>query len=431
MQETWGKLKNGSIFQRPSTETRSWRIRNRDRNNLGKENDLEVFALGNNDFGDVGGNPVVPLVISESVDHTPMDSSNRSKLFTTAHGTRHGWERPESDGRNHVHSVLRELKDKLRRSSRFAENRTSPTLLDFCDAPHTEPVKYDSEGPENQEIADNGGKRGMKPPSSPSYSCEHEDHGGSIANWFSKVARNPRNGSSDLIPARRVRPISTGKTRGGFLGLGRGSQNTLKLGNFFHSIGKDADGSPDRGTLKRIRVQTGKRRLHGVLRKVKSFESGLNANQSSSPFVFRDGSKKADQCSEMLAEVDFLEKSLWDCELMLANLVDRQGKISGKLFLEIENLKQRCASLDRTQEIHYRSVLDLFNENYRILGYVESHFAYLLSLIPKSRPGTASDFMIDILRFMGDNAVSTLLKVIGSATSWYSYFFPRKRNTAR
>lgn len=427
MQETWGRFKNGILFQRTSVETPSWRIRNHDRNYLENNYGLEASAPENTDFGAMNRKPFGPELNSESVEHAGTKFANRSKLFALPQGTRHGQEGSESDKRNHVHFVLKELKVKMRKSERFTDSRTSPRLLDFGGTPHTEPVICDAERPGNQRRADDGANGDTKSPSPALSSSKHEDHGGNTGNWFSKVAKIPRNVSSEVIPARRFRPISMGKSRGGLLGLGRGAQNTQKFGNFFQNIGRDHDAAPDRGTFKRNRGQAGKRGFQ-VLRRVKSFDSSLNADQSGLPFVFRNGPNKAKRHSELLAEVDFLEKSLWDCEFMLAILVDRQGKIRDKFSLEIESLKQRCASLDRTQEIHYRSVLDVFNENYRILGYVESHFAYLMSLIPKARPGTASDFVIDILRFMGDNTVSTILKIVRGATSLYSYFFPRNRN---
>ncbi|KAI0564899.1 hypothetical protein FGB62_22g040 [Gracilaria domingensis] len=351
---------------------------------------------------------------SEECETTEQPSSFRRLLFAQEHS--------DSDRKHHIQLVIKELKSKVRKTTRVDDRGEvkgfeSPDLLPFSrdlEPFESPPAECNDHIPRSLGIKDSQG--------SPLAEVSADVQGESVGHWIEKVTKISRNKGLDVNTSRKGRSPNQGRARGGLLGIGKGAQNNTKIAAFFQGMAKERQNSPDSGAGRPTRIQPGIKGLQGVLRKVRSYDS--NAASKSSPRC-RNSCRC---CSEIVpAHNDLvrLEKSLWKSEVTLAGLVERQAKDRLEFSRQIAGLKNTCTNLKRTQEMHYRNVLDEFNENYRVIGNVESHFGYVTSVIGKGR---RSDVVTEVLRLMGDNTIAVLLNIVRATTSLYLYFFPRNRN---
>ncbi|CAN8073834.1 unnamed protein product [Agarophyton chilense] len=327
--------------------------------------------------------------------------------------------KPESDRKNNIQVVIKELKSKVRVRTReddaiqakgaepsvFVQLSRDPQLVDL----------FPAERP--KKVAEYPILKSKEPrePFSSGISIEvFEPPAAALAT----VARTFRNKS----PTSRKFQSVQARGRGGLLGLGKGTQNGTRLAAFLQGIAKDRQGSPDSGAGKRSRIQPGRRGLQGVLRKARSYDS--DPNSKSSPRC-RNSCRCCSDGIPNRINLLWLEKSLRKSEVMLAELKERLFKDRQEFSRQIASLKMASAVIKRTQEMHYRNALDEFKENNRVIGNAESHFGYVTSSMHRRRSCFGSDVTTVILRLLGDNTISFLLKMVRATTTIYSYFFPR------
>lgn len=89
---------------------------------------------------------------------------------------------------------------------------------------------------------------------------------------------------------------------------------------------------------------------------------------------------------------------------------------------KLKRLSTAHTSLRDAQELRFRSALDVLNDNQKILGYVESNFDYVLSIVGSGRrrcPGLRGHF-IGALRYLGDNTIELGFKIVRIATGLYA-----------
>lgn len=248
------------------------------------------------------------------------------------------------------------------------------------------------------------------------------EHRGNLGSWLSRVAKVPRSSSAVL-----VKPSKSRKIRSGGSSRSKGPPNSLKLGLFLSSPARDRGQSHFGGHAKRGRIHAGRKGKHVLLlRRTKSVNSGLELTCAGLQRC-RSGFDSSESRGYDLQKLNFLQESLKDSQLHLATLIERQNKTRDNFFIEVARLKAMCATLNRTQEVHYHSILDVFNENHRAFGYMESNFRYIRSLLPRARPGSMTDYLIELFRFLGDNTVASLCTVVRSAVGLYLRFFPRRK----
>lgn len=121
-------------------------------------------------------------------------------------------------------------------------------------------------------------------------------------------------------------------------------------------------------------------------------------------------------------EVRRLHFALLRSEQALSQLgiqvTNQQQETCGKL----KRLSAAHNSLSDAQEIRFRSALDVLNDNQKVLGYVESNFDYVLSILGSGRrrcPGLLGHFL-GALRYLGDNTIGFVFKIIRYCTCMYA-----------
>jgi hypothetical protein len=74
-----------------------------------------------------------------------------------------------------------------------------------------------------------------------------------------------------------------------------------------------------------------------------------------------------------------IESQLFECEERIESLLKRSEQQDSFLNIEFPRIVHVLDTLDRAQEIRYRSLLDVFADNFRTMGQVEARFEQLLS----------------------------------------------------
>lgn len=129
----------------------------------------------------------------------------------------------------------------------------------------------------------------------------------------------------------------------------------------------------------------------------------------------------------MMREIERLNKELETASETLAQVQARACKNEAVLNTEMCRLHVLFASLDRAQELRFRSLMQVFSENFETIGLVESKFDIVMSMTEKARRASAGGRIARVLWFTADYACSALIAVLQFGTAAYS----RIRSEAR
>lgn len=161
------------------------------------------------------------------------------------------------------------------------------------------------------------------------------------------------------------------------------SESAEELDRIYDAIVQDTPTTPGRHPMVRRHKRNRRRRVTAVGNESEYEEPG------DLPVVrFEDGDDCEDATmAEVSPEVAFLlERAhdlncrLRDSEKQLATLMEAVQASEDILEAEMSRLRLIMNTLDQAQEIRYRSVLDVFTDNFRTVGVVETRLDQMMSL---------------------------------------------------
>lgn len=152
------------------------------------------------------------------------------------------------------------------------------------------------------------------------------------------------------------------------------------------------------------------KRGHGKLRRVSSWGS-MEVHGGQSRFEVADDFENH---AQMMEEVRSLRLLVDEYEEALEKLCQEQVQNRRVQRREMRRLAEQYSSLKDTQELRYSTTLDMLNENQKALGYIESSYDYVVSVLGSGRgkcPGMWGH-VIGGLRHMGDNTMEFLFATV-------------------
>lgn len=256
---------------------------------------------------------------------------------------------------------------------------------------------------------------------------------------FHLIDRNVQsNFSSWLVKAGRMKSSTPGEShshhgpatqfrRSSFrMGLGRSAGlNTTGIAPEHRNVVEtDLDGTRSMMNLGELFAHQGKnlgprlrqigRDAKDVLRRTKSSHSLYNHHDSY--MDTRSDPLALEEYTMLTGSIQDLEQRMENAEKELHTFLDNATRQREQIVSEVTRLTKLCNSLKNEQEVKFRSVLDIFNENHKTLGYVESNFDYLLSVVDRGRRQGVREYVIRILQFLGDNTMDKIFYAIHAAS---------------
>lgn len=263
----------------------------------------------------------------------------------------------------------------------------------------------------------------------------------SIGNWIAKAGKLQRvsagEGSHEGLSRKSLFRSNSGHKIGvHFFGPKNGTGSPFfhgveTLDHFRGSSPFDPERELSRSKGGLSKRHNRRRGADGVLRRTRSSRS-LDTHSDTRlhhDFLFSEDISGPE--SDLIQQLEEVKQTLQNSEQILESHIQDSIRQRAELRTEIGRLTDRCASLKKAQELRYRSVLDVFQENYKLLGYVESNFDYVLSAVSRERRSMLQEHLYSLLRFIADNTMATVFSIVQAASRLYLRLWPRTREEQR
>lgn len=224
----------------------------------------------------------------------------------------------------------------------------------------------------------------------------------------------------DIDEGRRLRQLRIGKGRRRsangegasfekFL-LRRGSPDSNGL-----FTGDDDEYSSDDRHFSKVKLRLKKRNTSGEDSAVRngSTPSGSTDNIP--------GQNVLTENEKLQLELAENEKVLQALENEVQSLQEKLTVSENRLAIESRRIDVLFQSLDRAQEVRYQNIMEMFTENYNMLGTLESQYENVLS----TNYNAAQGRIVKMLWLVVDGVFLVVATVVGSVTRYLPYFRPR------
>lgn len=128
----------------------------------------------------------------------------------------------------------------------------------------------------------------------------------------------------------------------------------------------------------------------------------------------------------LLDQIQELRTSLEKSERVLNDYIEDSKRDRAHISDQVDRLKNLYSSLSQSQDIRYKSLLDVFHENYKLLGYVESNFDYVLSVVARGKRTNLQGLFYGLLRFVARYTMAPILGIVRLGSRIYLRLFPRR-----
>lgn len=147
-------------------------------------------------------------------------------------------------------------------------------------------------------------------------------------------------------------------------------------------------------------------------------------SEDSSPSATDSGETlESTHLTRLREQVQSLRAALLRSEHELSQLKAQTSHYRQEMRSKLRRLSTAHSCLHDAQELRFRSALDALNDNQKVLGYVESSFDHVLSVIGSGRnkcPGLRGHFF-KALRYFGDGSIELVFQVIRLSTKIYAF----------
>lgn len=160
-----------------------------------------------------------------------------------------------------------------------------------------------------------------------------------------------------------------------------------------------------------------------ILRRVRSW-SNVEQEVENSMMSPRQHSQdnQSLQIEQLNEQVQTLQSALTRAELELCQLRAQTENNRRETRMKMKELTDAHTSLRDTQELTYLNALDVINDNQKVLGYVESSYDYVLSIVGSGRQCSSGlrRHLIKALHYLGDNTIEVVFKITRFAAGVYA-----------
>lgn len=248
----------------------------------------------------------------------------------------------------------------------------------------------------------------------------------SLGNWLTKTKLQRQQGDAHS----RRNPFKGDSTnRTGISLFGSRTQLFSNPCTNFDEQDRTSHTTEDKGAPSRIwvpRSRKHKRAVNGFMRRSRSWDT-LHPHGDSK--VSRNGEemKQITAESNQLISVNEIRTTLEQAEQKMERYMEDSEKLHEEIRQDISRLQDLYASLSKAQELRYLSVLEVFHENYKILGYVESNFDYVMEIVTRGRTSSLQKLLNRTLTCFGDHGMAVLFQMIHAVSWLYLLVFPKRR----
>lgn len=319
--------------------------------------------------------------------------------------------------KNNFQAVLTELKSRVRKSNRESEvELAGPNEWKSDDVPPEVGIILE------ESASERGIGRKGKNNSFYAVGCAMDagssDHAGS---WLSKAGKIHR--QAGIEGPNRKTPFQGNVGRGGFFSSKLGSGIPLFSGGENAEVHRGVGSGAGRQQLStrnmRDRLQFKRRGVNSPMRRTKSWSS-LQVQRDI--LMERDVPSLSQEWvgeSILVREIEKLKSCLADAERDLKKMQEKAENNRTKMRAELDRLGRLYVSMTEDQERRYQSILEVFNENHTILGYVESNFDYLVSALSHQNQTFLQIYLQEVLRFIADRSMSSLFWAVKTGSRLY------------
>lgn len=136
------------------------------------------------------------------------------------------------------------------------------------------------------------------------------------------------------------------------------------------------------------------------------------------------GSDNGDNVNEQLLE---LQERLLECEMQLQTLVETSIRNEEQFQTDIARFKRILGTVDQAQEIRYRSLLEVFTDNFKTMGTVEARFEEMLGTRERQMQTSSRGRLQYCLWLIADFAVKTLFRVLKAVSESHKLLKARRK----
>lgn len=136
------------------------------------------------------------------------------------------------------------------------------------------------------------------------------------------------------------------------------------------------------------------------------------------------------QIEQLNEQIHALQSALTRAEYELGQLRVQTENNRRETRTKMKDLTDAHASLRDTQELTYRNILDVINDNQKVLGYVESNYDFVLSIVGSGRRCSSGlrGHLIKALHYLGDNTIEVVFKITKFVAGVYASLRRIKQN---
>ena len=122
---------------------------------------------------------------------------------------------------------------------------------------------------------------------------------------------------------------------------------------------------------------------------------------------------------ENLTQLRNMRRALIQSEQALSKLTEESRQNRTFYEMEIMRLKSLYKTLDQVQEIRHKQTLEVLDNNYKVLDFLERKFGYLISTITKSGHSNIQEAFNRIGQIVFNNLMTTAFKIVQFGSNYY------------